>query len=471
MGPDSSPASSPLPGESRRGGERDERPEGGGGGNIALAAFALGLAGLAFLGGAAVVLTGVPPARFLKDAHAAALALHDSLTGYQDIYQTDLWNPARTPARGTTIHDPERAADGLTLYTSGHAAKAMLVAMDGRVVHEWSLPFSRVWDESAVVRAPKPDSHIYMRKAHLFPNGDLLAVYVGAGDSPWGYGLVRLNRDSEVVWKYLEQTHHDVAVGPDGRVYALTHEIRQNESEDYAHLTPPRIDDFLVELSPEGKELRKISLLDAFARSPWGRMLDRLPPGSYGDPLHTNAVDVIDAGTARAFPFAEPGQVLLSMREPGAIGILDLDAERFVWATNGPWVGQHDPDMLANGNILLFDNNGRFGPGGSSRVIEFDPATMEIVWRYQGSEETPFESALRAAQQRLPNGNTLITESDGGRLLEVEPGGEIVWEYVNPVRGGEGDAFVPVVSWAERFAPGDLDPEFTGTLDVNAEER
>src|SRR5690606_5377731 len=160
--------------------------------------------------------------------------------------------------------------------------------------------------------------------------GDLLAVYEGSGDSPYGYGLVKMNKDSEVVWKYLANAHHDVAVGGDGRIFVLTQEIGQSESPDYAHLTPPRLDDFLVVLSPEGEELRKISLLAAFAASPWGRLLGNLPPGSYGDPLHTNAVDVIDAETAQAFPYVAPGQVLLSMRETGTVGILDPDSGTFV---------------------------------------------------------------------------------------------------------------------------------------------
>jgi outer membrane protein assembly factor BamB len=148
------------------------------------------------------------------------------------------------------------------------------------------------------------------------------------------------------------------------------------------------------------------------------------------------------------------------MRELSAIGLLDLDREVFSWALRGPWLGQHDPDLLPNGNMLLFDNYGHYGAGGISRVIEFNPATLEIVWSYIGDEQRPFYSNLRSDQARLSNGNTLITESDGGRLLEVSRDGDIVWEYVNPVRGGDANEFIPVVSSAERIDPGRLDPEF-----------
>jgi hypothetical protein len=73
---------------------------------------------------------------------------------------------------------------------------------------------------------------------------------------------------------------------------------------------------------------------------------------------------------------------------------------------------------------------------------------------------------VRASQQRLPNGNTLITEETGGRIFEVTPDREIVWEFVNPVRAegraeGGGD-MIPIVSWAQRIDPASLDPGFLG---------
>jgi hypothetical protein len=293
----------------------------------------------------------------------------------------------------------------------------------------------------------------------MYPNGDLLIIYTGIGDTPWGYGLVKIDRDSKVLWTFLERAHHDMTVADDGTIYTLTHEITTHEIKWFEHLKPPRIDDFVVVLSEDGKILRKVSVLDAFTSSPYARLLNTVPWFSAGDYLHTNAVRVIDAETAAALPFASEGQVMLSMRETGTIAVLDLETEQIVWAQRGPWIGQHDPDVLANGNILLFDNYGNFGPeGGISRVIEFDPASLEIAWSYGGTKERPLESILRSGQQRLANGNTLITESDGGRLIEVTTDGDVVWEFVNPVRGGEDGDLLPVVSVAQRIDPFSLDP-------------
>jgi hypothetical protein len=96
-----------------------------------------------------------------------------------------------------------------------------------------------------------------------------------------------------------------------------------------------------------------------------------------------------------------------------------------------------------------------------SRVVEFDTTTQEIVWSYAGNDKHPLDSPIRSGQQRLPNGNTLIIESDGGRLLEVTRQGEIVWEYINPVRGGGANKLIPVILLAvQRIKAESLDPQF-----------
>jgi hypothetical protein len=348
----------------------------------------------------------------------------------------------------------------VTLYTSGDGAHAVLVSMTGEILHEWRLPFSEVWDDTAAVKAPQPDSLIYFRKAHLYPNGDLLVIYEAAGDTPWGYGLVKMDKNSRPIWKYLAHAHHDLDVDSAGRIYVLTHEIRSNVYKFWRHLETPRIDDFVVVLSPEGEELQKIAVVDAFIESPYARMVNQVAWYTEGDFFHTNSIDVLDPAAVQDLAPGARQPVLLSMRELGTIGILDLADASFDWALQGSWVGQHDPDLLPDGRMLLFDNYGHYGAGGISRVIEFDPHTSGITWQYAGDAQHPFYSGVRSAQERLANGNTLITESEGGRLFEVTPAGEIVWEYLNPVRGGDNGEFVAVVSWGERIDPATLDPEF-----------
>ena len=98
-------------------------------------------------------------------------------------------------------------------------------------------------------------------------------------------------------------------------------------------------------------------------------------------------------------------------------------------------------------------------------MLELDPKTQQVAWSYAGSEDAPLESVTRSSQNRLANGNTLIVESEAGRIFEVTPQGDIVWEFVNPVRDPSGER-VPIIFWVERLDPGKaFTPAFRRALD------
>jgi len=417
---------------------------------------------LTFVAGAFVTEADVFPASLVNRAYFGARAAYEHLTTYRDVYTSSLWHPVRTDQKGVTAHDPARAFDGITLYTSGHGATAYLVDMDGMQLHEWHRPFSSVWERGTRRGGPKPDTHVWFHSAHVHPNGDLLAVYEAVGDTPYGYGLVKLDRDSNVLWSYFGGTHHDMDLGPDGRIYALGQEIVDEPLEGFDDVGHPRLDDFLVVLSPDGEEEARISLTHALSDSPFRFLLQNVTWYGHSDPTHTNSVDLIGPEVADRFPFAAPGHVLLSMRELAALIVVDVSTEQVVWATRGSWVAQHDATVLPNGNILMFDNWGNYErPDGISRVIEVDPRTTGVTWSYTGTVERPLASEVRSSVQRLPNGNTLISESDGGRLLEVTRSGDIVWEFVNPRRGGEGGDLTPILNGGRRIERTFFEPEFT----------
>lgn len=424
---------------------------------FAAVAFAPALLFLPQLTGSVTTMMDAFPSAYARDGDRAMDASKDD--NGEERYASNLWTHIGRTRGGVTVHDTDGAQPGLTLYSSGHGARAVLVDMEGRLIHEWYRPFHDIWDESAAVRNPVREDLIYFRKARALSNGDLLAIYIGYGHRPWGYGMAKLDKDSNVIWKNLDRFHHDFDIGEDGRVYGLTHSFRDDPIGNHDHLPRPVLEDFLVILSPDdGRTLSKISVLEALQRSRYGRELWRIFHFTLRDPLHTNSVDVLTertAGLLRAkVPVAAAGQVLLSFREldGGTIALLDVDKKQVVWAISGSWKSQHDPDILPNGNILMFDNLGDFGPGGS-RVIEVDPATTGVVWSYGGTADRPLYSPWRAAQELLPNGNILITESTGARILEINRRGDIVWEYINPVRGRSDGSAAPIVSWASRLKP------------------
>jgi hypothetical protein len=132
------------------------------------------------------------------------------------------------------------------------------------------------------------------------------------------------------------------------------------------------------------------------------------------------------------------GSLLVSFRNISTVIRIDRRTGEIVWKLGAPPLsGQHAPYTLVSGNMLLFDN----GPHRLdesypfSRVIEINPATKAIAWKYQEPRSFNFYSPRISNAQRLPNGNTLINEGVFGRFFEVTTGGDVVWEYVNPQFG------------------------------------
>lgn len=328
--------------------------------------------------------------------------------------------------RGVTLWDRERAFLGLNLYTSGHAPEAVLMDMEGRVVHRWTYDFWRVWPDYPV--DPQSILTRYWRRAYLLENGDLLAIFAGLG-------LIKLDRDSNLIWATPNRAHHALDVQPDGTIYALTREARMipeiNASE-------PILEDFVSVLDSDGNELRRVSLLECMRASEFAEVFER-GKQKHGDVFHTNSLEILDGSIAERAPAFAKGRALVSLCKLNLIGVVDLDDERFVWTHRGSFKRQHDPKILASGNLMLFDNGGR---SGISRVLELDPATLEPRWTYAGTDEAPFYSQWCGIADRLPKGNTLITETDGGRAFEVTPDGDLVWEFFNPHRAGDAQEFI-----------------------------
>ena len=139
-------------------------------------ALVLAVAFLGLIAGSYLVFVNAFPARQLTDAYKGGHALLDKWSKWRQDYPTEFWQPLRRAASGVTVYDPQRAANGLTLYTTGGGQRAVLISMTGEVVHEWRLPFSEVWDESAAVRVPQPEF------ADLPAQGPSLSERRSAGD-------------------------------------------------------------------------------------------------------------------------------------------------------------------------------------------------------------------------------------------------------------------------------------------------
>lgn len=339
---------------------------------------------------------------------------------------------AADDAVGVTYRDAAQSCLGYSLYAVQALSRAELIDEDGRVVRRWSHQPSACWE-----------------RAELLPDGDL--VVIGAVPYAWedegpdyriadsARYVLRFDFNGRLKWKRMLQAHHDIEQTPTGDLLLLTFE-RQNIPAVHAEV-PTRVDQLTL-LSPDGAVITSRSLFDAvLGRDDIFRLMP-MKPSDLGGPLwvdlfHSNAVEWMrQVHLFGTHPLYDSRHVLVCFRHQDRVAIFHWDRNEVVWAWGaGEISAPHDAQLLPSGNILLFDNG---MARGWSRAVELDPRTNTIVWQWHADPPKSFYTHSKGSAQRLPNGNTLLAESDAGRAFEVTPEGEVVWEFICPHQTPDG---------------------------------
>ncbi|MBT5050085.1 MAG: aryl sulfotransferase [Rhodospirillaceae bacterium] len=315
---------------------------------------------------------------------------------------------------GLTIHDEDRATPGYTLYSPMGRKESLLIDMHGEIVHEWKLPGY---------------TGIY---SHFLPNGNLLAG-VKTSDGPGLRGaagrIIEMDWDGNIVWEHINHAHHHdqrrCANGntlyPYSRLLSAEEAARVPGGVPGSELPEGMYGDVLCEIDPDGQTVWEWDAAEC--------------EQMYDYPLNP-VVARVEFSHANSIMPLDNGDVLVNFRYSHLMAIIDRQTKQFKWTHCEPSYGQHhNVHMLENSHLLFFANGANVlygGPTAGSRVIELDPATKEIVWEYKGKPTVTFFSWFISGAQRLASGNTLICEGAWGRLFEVTPDGDIVWEFINP---------------------------------------
>ena len=310
--------------------------------------------------------------------------------------------------------------------------------------------------------SPLPDTQLgYTRP---LANGNLLAQLQRKRSGPVAgtvdaESVIELNQDGAVVWRYADRErslHHDqermangntmLVCAKDLRLPAISKQILR--------------DDCLIEVDPSGKIVWEWQTADHFEEFDFPKEVKEEILNGYGRPglptaakgfdwAHMNGASPIPESAGHTDPRFKAGNFVVSYRYINTLAVVDRDTKRIVWKAVNLTIGQHNPHFLpggvpGTGHVLVFDN-GNVDPdtnprhvGGrpNSRVLEINPVDMSIPWEYNAEKSNrpiwSFFSHYISSAQRQPNGNTLICEGSNGRIFEVTPAGEIVWEYVNP---------------------------------------
>jgi hypothetical protein len=368
---------------------------------------------------------------------------------------------------GVTRYDPSLAYNTYVLF-SAPDDHTYLIDMDGNVVNTWNFTgFPPKLLDPAI--AGGKVGHILLQYESVASKGT--SATPGQPAIFGNKSIAELDWSGSVVWKWGEKApsgaarqHHDLQRLSNGDTLVLanlTHPIP-------GFKLPALLDDVIYQVNPAGEVVwtwKASDHLEEFGFTPEELKLVKESPSQ--DYLHVNNMNTVgpnqwfDKGDQRF----NPDNIIIDSRNANFIVIIDKKTGKIVWNLGPNYApidprkdivprpvdqisGQHDAHLIPEGlpgagHLLVFDNQGEAGyPAaalqvtGGSRVLEIDPITKQIVWEYTGQSSGratwSFYSSFISSARRLPNGNTLIDEGMNGRIFQVTPSGEIVWEYVNP---------------------------------------
>lgn len=352
------------------------------------------------------------------------------------------------------VNDSTRTNSGITIIPTASKDHVMIFDMEGNVLHSWGIDATR---------------------ARLLPNCNLLVVHgspFGKKKKPWADLLPVVREydfEGNTLWEYRgpRRAHHDIQRLENGNtLFIYRTPLRYNvKTKEFYEFHGPGEDgdienakngrtektpederrihsDTLLEVTPDGKIAWKWNSYEHMDIHSCGRkkckpIEDKIWRTQPRDWTHMNTATIIpenkwfDAGDKRF----RPGNIMIMPRSWWNAFIIDKATKEIVWEYGGDYKGgihaPHEAHMIPKGlpgagNVLIFDNGTR-RERSHSIALEIDPTTKKIVWFYE--DEKNFYSSAQGSLQRLPNGNTLISEDVGGDVLEVTPEKEIVWHF------------------------------------------
>jgi hypothetical protein len=329
--------------------------------------------------------------------------------------------------RGRGAIKPEDIGPGLTLLTSFRkdSTEIRLVDAHGKAVHGWPVDRGAIFPEAGL-RAGDVESRS-IHGAHLLPGGDVVFNIEYAG-------MVRLNSCGEVVWKVQEGNHHSVSQAGDGSFWTPGASYRpRRRSEQYPNGYPGIEKDVWIEyvlnVGENGSLIKKINVPNLIYKSDVSyKLKETLNNNGSRDITHMNDVEALSSSIADAYPLFKSGDLLVSLLGMNMIFVFHPETGRVKWHETDYMSMQHDPDFIGNGWISVFDNGAEWA--GGSRVVWFKPSADSVKVHLSSSELGDFFTGFQGKHQRLANGNVLLTEARRGRVLEVNPDGQAVWEWI-----------------------------------------
>ncbi len=337
------------------------------------------------------------------------------------------WNFGAAPRPGGYVllsrYDGDRARHVVELVS----------LTDGAVRHAW-LP-----DADTLLEGTPRDSRIaeytnwnteHYRAIHpyLTPSGELII-------KDHQSFLFALDACSQKIWGQTGELFHHSTESDGAGGFWIPGYVEPSEIK---RAGPDFVDDAIVHVGADGAVLWKGSVARILLRH--GMEYALFTAGRYqDDPMHLNDIQPVLADG----PHWREGDLFLSLRHLSMVMLYRPATDEIVWMKQGPWLAQHDVDILDDHRIAVFDNRA-YDRGTGARVhgtnqiavYDFDTGKASHPWA-RAMEKPGVKTLFEGLFRRLPNDMLMAEEENSGRLLILTQDGKTVAEFINKAADGK----------------------------------
>ena len=320
---------------------------------------------------------------------------------------------------------------------------------DGKELYRWTPDMDELIRQINSINIYGTDKSLFKsdtRLGHPFLMNDG-SLIIGA---IWDGCIFKMDKDSKLSWINSIPNHHSIEQDSDGNFWICGYNSFPANSEKYQIR-----DDAIQKISAiDGKILFEKSVFEILMENGYGKSHFFINPevttdNTYLDYIHLNDVQPVLTDSK----YWKKGDLFLSLRHQNLALLYRPSNNKIIWLQTGPWLHQHNVDVLDSTRIGVFGNDvidAKF-PNEKDRLI--NGHNTEYIYDFSKNEcTTPYDAFFKSADigtftegrsRILSNGDIFVEETNRGRIIYGNHTEEI-WSYVERINENK----LSLLSWS-----------------------
>ncbi len=240
-----------------------------------------------------------------------------------------------------------------------------------------------------------------------------------------------------------DRFHHAIETDADGNIWVPSRMYPQSIDESFVGRDLVEeggfYDDAIAKLSPDGELLYEKSVSQIFIENGLRYLIFSHGNIYEKDPIHLNDIQPVNSNTE----YWKKGDVFLSLRNQSMIVLYRPSTNEIIWKGTGPFLHQHDVDILDKNKISIFSNNTKNGKDnkdyvhGYNEIIIYDFETNKYSsYLKESLASYDVRTITQGLSEILQNGDLFIEETNYGRTLYFNSDGSLKWSHYNRANNG-----------------------------------